>query len=209
MKYIAGIIGAVLIVAGGYFLFVYSNSSGSGAKLQDTAGVITLTADEPVAPGFAAPTDSVPNDGTPVTGPLAPARTPPAGYKEYRNIHYRFALFYPDSLTVKEYDEGNNARTISFENADASQGFEIFVVPYGARQVSSARFKMDEPSGVMQEPTDVIIGGVRATMFFGSNGVMGDTREVWFIHGGYLYEVVSYKALDTWLGNIMQTWKFI
>ena len=36
-----------------------------------------------------------------------------------------------------------------------------------------------------------------------------DWREVWFIHGGYLYEVTTYKELDTWLGSIMQTWKFI
>ena len=37
----------------------------------------------------------------------------------------------------------------------------------------------------------------------------GDTREVWFIHGGYLYEVTTYKELDIWLAGIMRTWKFI
>jgi hypothetical protein len=34
-------------------------------------------------------------------------------------------------------------------------------------------------------------------MFFGSNSAMGDTREIWFIHGGFLYEVTTYKELDT------------
>ena len=38
---------------------------------------------------------------------------------------------------------------------------------------------------------------------------MGDTREVWFIHGGFLYEVVTYKELDDWFAGIMRTWKFI
>ena len=37
---------------------------------------------------------------------------------------------------------------------------------------------------------------------------MGDTREVWFIHGGFLYEVTTYKQLDSWLAPIMQTWQF-
>jgi hypothetical protein len=31
------------------------------------------------------------------------------------------------------------------------------------------------------------------------NSVMGDTREIWFIHGGFLYEVTTYKQLDSWL----------
>ena len=40
---------------------------------------------------------------------------------------------------------------------------------------------------------------------------MGNTREVWFILGGLLYEVTTYKQLDT-EGNkigIMQTWRFV
>jgi hypothetical protein len=45
-------------------------------------------------------------------------------------------------------------------------------------------------------------------MFFGSNSVMGDTREIWFIHGSFLYEVTTYKELDSWLAPIMQTWQF-
>ena len=38
---------------------------------------------------------------------------------------------------------------------------------------------------------------------------IGHTREVWFIHNGFLYEVTTYKEIDEWLGSIMQTWKFI
>jgi hypothetical protein len=33
-------------------------------------------------------------------------------------------------------------------------------------------------------------------------------REIWFIHGGFLYEVTTYKQLDSWLTPIMQTWQF-
>lgn len=38
---------------------------------------------------------------------------------------------------------------------------------------------------------------------------MGDTRELWFIHNGYLYEVATYKTLDAWLAGIMQMWQFV
>jgi hypothetical protein len=79
-------------------------------------------------------------------------------------------------------------------------------------RLSEARFKLDEhePSGAFDQPTDVMmIDGVHATMFYGSNPIMGDTREVWFIHGGFLYEVTTFKQLDSWLAGIMQTWRFV
>ena len=38
---------------------------------------------------------------------------------------------------------------------------------------------------------------------------VGAENRLRFIHGGYLYEVTTYKELDTWLGSIMQAWKFI
>jgi hypothetical protein len=34
-------------------------------------------------------------------------------------------------------------------------------------------------------------------------------NRVWFIHGGFLYEVTAYKELDTWLKPILQSWQFI
>lgn len=68
---------------------------------------------------------------------------------------------------------------------------------------------MDQPSGVMQGPMDLSLNSALATMFFGRDPLLGDTREVWFIHGGYLFEVSTPKMLDEWLGNIMFTWKFI
>ena len=45
-------------------------------------------------------------------------------------------------------------------------------------------------------------------MFYGSNSIMGDTREIWFISAALLYEVTTYKQLDTWLVPILRTWQF-
>jgi len=76
-------------------------------------------------------------------------------------------------------------------------------------QITEARFKLDELSGIRSNPTDVMVDGARGTMFFGSAPRMNDTREVWFVKDGYLYEVTTYKELDSWLAQIMRTWKFI
>ena len=161
-----------------------------------------------VAAGFPAASESPAND-TANTGPLAPPRTPPAGEREYRSEQYRFALFYPDNLKASIYDEGGGAATITFENAATASGFQVFITPYGARQVSAERFKKDVPSGVMREPQQIAIDGAPATMFFSQDTFLGDTREVWFIHGGYLFEVTTPKVLDADLAHVMLSWAFI
>ena len=131
------------------------------------------------------------------------------GMLAYKNAAFHFGLLFPDNLQATEYKEQDGAVTVSFQDTKTDQGFEVYVTPYADKQITPQRFKLDEPSGVMQTPTDIVVDGTRATMFFGNNTIMGDTREVWFIHGGFLYEVTTYKELDTWLGGIMRTWRFI
>lgn len=143
------------------------------------------------------------------SGPLAPPRGAPAGYREYRSEAYRFSLFYPENLTVREYDEGGGASTIVFQNIDAARGFQIFIVPYAETTVSEERFRKDAPSGVRKDPKNVVIDGAVGTSFFSHSPMLGDTAEVWFISGGYLFEVTAPKLDAVWLSDIIQTWKFI
>lgn len=126
----------------------------------------------------------------------------------YTNKRYRFSLEYPADLAVTEYDEAGSAQSIVFENSDDSRGFQIYITPYAAGEITRERFLLDAPSGVMREPIDVIVDGSRATIFFGENPIMGETREVWFIYDGFLYEVVTFKKLDAWLADIIATWRF-
>ena len=45
--------------------------------------------------------------------------------------------------------------------------------------------------------------------FFFSEDVIGNkTREVWFIKDGFLYEISTRAELDTWLAQILSTWRF-
>ncbi|MEK7634823.1 MAG: hypothetical protein AAB446_00075 [Patescibacteria group bacterium] len=159
--------------------------------------------------------------GTPYTGLVSedaradlptsiPSVNLSGGLVKYENDYYNLKLSYPNNLSVSEFAENGGGRTIVFEEVgvENGNGFQIFITPYKFEQITKERFKMDEPSGVMQEPVEIIIDGIRATMFFGKNGIMGETREVWFIKGGFLYEIMTYKDLDEWLSKIMATWKF-
>lgn len=153
--------------------------------------------------------DETASSTSPTQDTLALPRTPPAGYREYRNEQYRFAFFYPDSFAVDEFDEGGGARTITVQNAQTAQGFQIFITPYGEPHVSEERFRQDEPSGVRKNPKDILIDGATAASFYSTNPDLGETAEIWFIHGGYLYEVTTLAPLAPWLSEIMATWKFI
>lgn len=184
------IFSAILLAAvafGGYFLLLRGHS-------QDDAAAAELAARDALPPLATS---------TPETTAL------PNNMRLYRSEAFHFSLAFPQELQVTQYAERDNAMTVTFENPDHSQEFEVYVTPYGKTQIDQARFKLDEPSGTYLNPQDVVIGGTTATMFFGRNGIMGDTREVWFIKGGFLYEVATYKALDTWLAQIMQGWTFI
>lgn len=143
------------------------------------------------------------------TPEVAEARPVPYGWQEYRNVAYRFSLLHPQELEVKEYPEGGNALTITFQNAKKQEGFQIFVVPYQESQVSEERFRQDLPSGVRTGVTDVTVGGVTGAAFYSANATLGETLEMWFIHEGFLFEVTTLKPLDIWLTKIMQTLEFI
>jgi hypothetical protein len=133
---------------------------------------------------------------------------PPVGYVLYRNQPYHFSFYYPPNLQAHTFNEEGGAFTVALQEPTTNEGFEVYVTPYSGTQITEARFKLDEPSGVIQQQTNVMIDGTHATMFYGTNAIMGDTREVWFIKGGLLYEVTTYKQLDAWLAQIMQTWQF-
>ena len=99
--------------------------------------------------------------------------------------------------------------TVTFQNEKEVKGFQLFIVPYAESQVSEARFKQDEPSGVRTNVRTITLDGATGASFNSIDVALKETHEIWFVHAGYLYEVTTFKSFDTWLAAIMQTWKFI
>src|SRR6516162_9210512 len=86
---------------------------------------------------------------------------------------------------------GTNATTltVAFQAKAGEEGFQIYVAPIIGTKITEERFMMGEPFGCAQRP-DRNIGRFDA--------VMGQTYEVWFIKGDFLYEVSTYKRARTW-----------
>jgi hypothetical protein len=134
-----------------------------------------------------------------------PTHAAPRGYLPYSNPQFHFALSYPANLQLQEYKEAGGAFTVTFQDIVADEEFQVYVTPYSGTEITDAQFKLDEPSGVKIDPTDVTVAGASGIEFFSYAPRLDDTREVWFIHGGFLYEVTTYKNFDAWL----QSWRFI
>ncbi len=140
---------------------------------------------------------------------LPAPRRAPVGYKEYQSATYHFSLLYPESMTVRTYKEKGAAMTVVFEEPFGERAFQVFVVPYAAKEITRERFLVDIPSGVRASSTSVVLDGVPAETFYSTSRALGDTYELWFIYHGFLYEVTTYKAYDAWLGEMMRSWKFL
>jgi hypothetical protein len=124
-------------------------------------------------------------------------------------VHH-FTLRYPTGDDVRVYVDSDVARTFTFESTDnPTQSFQIFVQPYEQSTITPAQFRTDDPSGVMEDVSRTTIDNVAAKTFFGYNDQMGSTSEVWFIHGGILYEATTYQLSADWLQEILQTWRFL
>jgi hypothetical protein len=133
----------------------------------------------------------------------------PAGYMEYLSKDYGFSVSYPGDSPPQEFLDPGGKFTVLFQGAVGEPGFQIAVAPIEGTTITPERFNMDEPSGVKLEQRDTVIDGVPAITFFGFDAGVGRTREIWFIHNHFLYEVLTYKELDSELSEIMKTWRFI
>lgn len=149
-------------------------------------------------------------EGGAASGVWAPAGSEriPKNAKKYTSERYGFSLYYPQDLVVEEFEEGNGAQTITFDSGEGTAGFQIFIVPYTEQSVTRERFSLDVPSGVFKDPINIVVGGVPATAFLSENDIMGETREVWVIHNGHLFEMTTYRSSDAWIAEIVNTWRF-
>ena len=191
-KIIIGAVAVVVLLGAG--LLIYVHGGGGGTPLG--------------APAAATSTSQVP-PGTAVAPSTLKVRSAPAGQKEYASATYKFSVFYPQELAATEYSEAIGGRTISFENADGSKGFQIYITPYGSSQIPQSRILYDTHNTATTPQEVVLADGTHALIFFSQGGALGKMREVWFVHGNYLFEVTTYADLDSWLSQIMHSWEFI
>jgi hypothetical protein len=132
------------------------------------------------------------------------------GMRTYTNSDFAFSLTYPSDLAVTEYDEGGGTKSIVFQKPNAHVGFQMFITPdAGDDPLTPADIVLDFPTLEMEDTESLTVGtGTAAVVFASADPGFGPTRELWFAHGGYLFEVVTYPDRAAWLAPIINTIRF-
>jgi hypothetical protein len=200
------LVAGCLVIIGG---FAIASAFGPGSQGQSQSAAVIAATGSASASSAASGLSATTSIAASSASDRVPTHTAPRGYLPYSNPQFHFSLSYPHNLQVQEYQETGGAFTATFQDVVADQEFQVYVTPYSGSEITDAQFKLDEPSGLKIDPTDVTVDGASGIEFFSYAPRLDKTREVWFIHGGFLYEVTTYKELDAWLKPIMQSWQFI
>lgn len=133
----------------------------------------------------------------------------------YIHKKYNFSFDYPSSFKTSNFMEGEGEQ-IQFHSPNGDW-FQIYITPWDeGENITPERIKKDLPKILINNPQQVVLGpkqkdgvGARALIFFSRDESLGDTREVWFVVNGYLYQITTYKKLDTVVGKVLSTLVFI
>lgn len=191
MKLYIGAIVAVLVLIA---IFIGKNTTNENSTLDTSSNSIS----------------NIYEQGFPPIEEIGRPGPPPSGYVRYQNDRYGFYFYHSPEANITEYDEGDGATTIVQENFSNLRGLQIFIVPYTEPTVSEERFKLDIPSGVIKNLATTTLGKIKvpAITFNSFDENLGETREIWFIHEGHLYEITTFKGIRDWLTPIIQSWRF-
>lgn len=134
-------------------------------------------------------------------------------HRQFSHPRYGFSVVVPKDLEAVRVDEGEGTETIVFIPVaeDAAAVMQIFVTPYLPHEITSERLAKDVPGGEIKDVTEVMIGvgsDIRAVRFSSQHPGLGETREVWFLRNGYLFEVTTRIENDAWLATVLKTWQF-
>jgi hypothetical protein len=134
---------------------------------------------------------------------------------EYRNSVYGFSLTMPEGFEASElYDDAAESLTTLIQN-DQGDGVQIYITPFdedtgAGYTLTRERILQDIPDMQIKEEQVVEIGENYKGLAFLADDTLfgGESRAVWFVYRGNLYQINTYARLDQLLKNIFATWQF-
>jgi len=131
------------------------------------------------------------------------------GEKSFRSTDFGFSFRVPEAFTIGEFDEGGG-RVVLVNTGDGESAFQIFISPYdeGAQSLTVERIQEDVPNLTIREPETLqMTGGQSVLTFVGEDSIFGVTREVWMVHKGNLFQIMSPVEIQDELATTLETWE--
>lgn len=126
----------------------------------------------------------------------------------YAHADNSFQFFYPKGFRVgRVADEASE--TVLLQDGQNRLGMQLVVSEFQeAGPLTAERIRKDIPDLAMAYEKAVTVGGEQAVAFISQNPSLGETREVWLVHGGRLYQFTTYAPASDFLSKLLGTWKF-
>ena len=129
----------------------------------------------------------------------------------YTNPAYGFTLSVPPPLKVSELveDEGETILIEGEINGVKDFSMQIYISSFDEDvSLTASRINADIPDLKMIEPIEIKTDGVGTVAFFSDEtGVR--YREIWFVRGFFLYQVLAEAKNDDTTGKIMESWEWM
>lgn len=211
------------------FVVVVAALAGAGVYFMRSKGgtgdaAVVDSAVSPAVSLFSAPsqTDGADSSGGGSAGGSGAGDSAAAGnqqvkVKTYNHSDPNFSFEYPEDFNISAFPDGENGETVLVQKPNSNEGFQVFISPFdepsdptqgGAGPITVERVKQDVPDMVIESPETVKFGGISALAFLSKSESVGRTREVWFLHEGYLYQITGYSGTDVLISKVLLTWKF-
>ena len=135
----------------------------------------------------------------------------------YENSQYGFSFGQPDGFNISDFEEGggkvilvkNVGSSVSNNSNNYENGFQIFIAAFDEPgPITKERILKDIPDMIINGEQYIDVGGERALNFTSQDDLGGETREIWMVHGGFLYQVKGYKNFEEKMIEVLKTWKF-
>jgi hypothetical protein len=183
----------------------------SGSATPNTAA--TVKGQEPgTAPNSAtAPDTSLPAQTSGATAQQI-AEIPKYQYTQtYASKDYGFTFKYPKDFTTSEIPN-DTGTAILVENIPQHIGAQIVISKFDGpdQDLTKADIAAQIPDLKITGEQEVLIGANRKGLAFMSDSPAfgGQSREVWFVYKGNLYQISTYAELDQFLKGLFGTWQF-
>jgi|GEM_PF-1960690 len=115
----------------------------------------------------------------------------------YVNTAPQFSLAYPHGYRVGS-SVTDDEQTILFQNEEG-KGFQLVVAPFAGAytEITPERLRADLPELDFRNESVVDVDGKANALSFIQKGNTKDTREIWFIYDGHLYQATAFLDSDS------------
>lgn len=131
------------------------------------------------------------------------------GAQKYTSEGFGFSFNIPNGYTVGEFDEGGG-RVVLVNAPEGGETFQLFISSFGEspESLTPERIQEDVPGLSIREPEELsMTGGQKVLTFIGEDATFGVTREVWMVHKGNLFQIVTPISTQDALATLLESWE--